>query len=313
MKNVLRHFADGLSKRHNLLVLDPIDVRRRSFWSALDSFRPEILHYLAGPTITSLILLRYLRVRTSAKTAVTAIHPWFPLRTDLAVGAFLPDLVLSASRRTEAMFSKYRVRTAFQPFGVDTARFIPADLTRKADWRREFGISVGRYLILHVGHIVPRRGIEDLARLQSLSRQVLVVGSVGTEADVRLRRRLESQGVMVWTRYLADIEKIYALADCYIFPTRDPLGAIEIPLSVLEAMSCNLPVVAFPFGGLPDLFPADAGVTYEERPERWAGRIDSLAGVSGRENRSKVLPLDWNTVTASLEEHYRRLLEPPAG
>jgi glycosyltransferase involved in cell wall biosynthesis len=196
---------------------------------------------------------------------------------------------------------------------VDTSRFVPVDAARKAAWRREFGLPADRYLILHVGHIVRRRGIEALVRLQAGDRQVLVVGSVNTPADRRLRRRLEERGVIVWTKYIPEIEKIYALSDCYAFPTRDPLAAIEIPLSVLEAISCNLPVLATPFGGLPDQFPADAWVLFENRPERWPERIAELRKSGQTQNRSKAIPLDWEKVIAQLEQKYLGLFAEGMG
>jgi glycosyltransferase involved in cell wall biosynthesis len=313
MKNVLRQYAEGLSARHEVRILDPQDILRHDFWTQLRAFRPDILHYLAGPTLSSLILLRALKARSPAKTVVTTIHPWFPLRTGVAIGAFRPDLVLATSRRTAAMFATRRGRVEILPFGVDTSRFVPVDAARKAAWRREFGLPADRYLILHVGHIVRRRGIEALVRLQAGDRQVLVVGSVNTPADRRLRRRLEERGVIVWTKYIPEIEKIYALSDCYAFPTRDPLAAIEIPLSVLEAISCNLPVLATPFGGLPDQFPADAWVLFENRPERWPERIAELRKSGQTQNRSKAIPLDWEKVIAQLEQKYLGLFTEGMG
>jgi glycosyltransferase involved in cell wall biosynthesis len=307
MKNVLTHYCRGLSPRHEVRVVDLENLRGLRLHEVLRNFLPDIIHYLAGPTLTGVILLRRLKALSSAKSVLTIIHPWFPLRTDRLLGFFLPDLVLAPSRRSARLFEQHGARVEFFPFGVDTMRFVPAGTEQRSKWRRAFGLPSDRYLLLHVGHIIHRRGIEALARVQSGDQQVLIVGSVNTPADARIKRRLEERGILVWTKYIPEIEKIHALADCYVFPTRDPLGAIELPLSVLESMSCDVPVLAFPFGGLPDLFPADDGLVYEDRLERWPERISELRTHQHINNRGKVIVLDWKNVIDRLEQHYLRL------
>ncbi len=73
-----------------------------------------------------------------------------------------------------------------------------------------------------------------------------------------MRRMLDEAGVIVIDKYLEAIEEIYQAADCYVFPVSSETGSIETPLSVLEAMACNLPVVSTRFGGLEDLFDSSA-------------------------------------------------------
>ena len=50
--------------------------------------------------------------------------------------------------------------------------------------------------------------------------------------------------------YIPEVEDIYRLSDLYLFLAESDTAAIEVPLSVLEAMACNLPVICTPFGGL---------------------------------------------------------------
>jgi glycosyltransferase involved in cell wall biosynthesis len=216
-------------------------------------------------------------------------------------------LALVNSRRTEAYFSPF-TKTDRIPYGVDITRFHPIHPEERAGLRRELGLPVDTFFILHVGHVIRRRGLDTLVRLTSKERIVLVVGSRNTPPDKRIRRMLEASGVVVWTDYLPRIERLYAAADCYAFPTRDPLGAIEIPFSVTEAMACNLPVLAHPFGALPELFPADGGVIYESAPERWTERIETLRSSGPINNRAKVILLDWRQVIPQLEACYSDLL-----
>ena len=50
--------------------------------------------------------------------------------------------------------------------------------------------------------------------------------------------------------YLQSIQEIYQLADVYLFPVMDIENCIDVPLSVLEAASCNLPIVTTEYGEL---------------------------------------------------------------
>jgi len=84
--------------------------------------------------------------------------------------------------------------------------------------------------------------------------QLLVVGSTTTIRSNEEVQSLEETGSIIINDYIASIEEIYQLSDCYIFPTIDEKAAIQVPLSVLEASSCGIPVVSTEFGGLKDIF-----------------------------------------------------------
>ena len=68
------------------------------------------------------------------------------------------------------------------------------------------------------------------------------------------RRDLEAAGVRVLRENLPAIHELYQLADVYLFPVQRADAAMEIPLSVLEAMAVNLPIITTPFGRLTELF-----------------------------------------------------------
>ena len=50
--------------------------------------------------------------------------------------------------------------------------------------------------------------------------------------------------------YLRNVQEVYQLADVYLFPVQEIENCIDIPLSVLEAASCNLPIVTTEYGEL---------------------------------------------------------------
>ena len=113
---------------------------------------------------------------------------------------------------------------------------------------------------------------------------------------------------MIWKKYVENIEEIYALADCYVFPTTNSIGSIELPLSVLEAMSCNIPVVATRFGALPRVFQEDDGLIFADKEEDFFQGLERIRNGTEVRNREKVLPYSWRNTALRLEKIYEELL-----
>jgi glycosyltransferase involved in cell wall biosynthesis len=171
-------------------------------------------------------------------------------------------------------------RTTLLPPAVDTARFHPGDPAEKVELRQRYRLPVSANIVTHVGHLKNKRNLDAflaLARVPNL--HGLVAASTSTVQDEQVKRSLISAGVTVLDSYVPEIEEIYRLSDAYVFLAQDPTAAIELPLSVLEAMATNLPVVCTPYGGLPDAFAAGHGLYY------WSG-TDDLTSIVGSALRS---------------------------
>jgi len=76
---------------------------------------------------------------------------------------------------------------------------------------------------------------------------------------------LKKYGFRIIDEYVPNIEEIYNLADCYVFPTFKRHNCIDMPLSVMEAMACNIPVISTKFGGLPKIFKEGNGLILQIR------------------------------------------------
>jgi glycosyltransferase involved in cell wall biosynthesis len=113
---------------------------------------------------------------------------------------------------------------------------------------------------------------------------------------IQLAADLARAGVKVWREYIANIEEIYQLSDCYLFQVSSKTAAIELPLSVLEAMACNLPVITTRYGALGDLFSEGDGFLFAQDPEEMLERISLVReGISCR-TREMVEPYTWANV-----------------
>jgi glycosyltransferase involved in cell wall biosynthesis len=310
MRNVAYHLMQELGQHHTILGLDPSNCTSYSFWQQIKSFRPEIIHYTSGPTIRSLLLLKLLKMCCpKAKTVVSALHPWIRDHSKFFIRFMKPDLVLVQSERIDSLFSRNGCQTRFLPNGVDTTRFKPQNAMLKAEIRRSLSISEEMFIILHVGPIKEGRGLKELIPLQFSDQQVLIIGSLTAGYDKATLELLQGSGCIIWRKYFDDIENIYLMSDCYVFPTRDPLHSIEMPLSVLEAMSCNLPVISTSFGGLPTFFQPGDGLFFHQTTEEMIQNLKNIRAGMSIQTRKKVQGLSWARIVNQLEDIYASMMQ----
>ena len=310
MKKVSYHFADELLKYHDVLTLD-LRGTFKSFWKDVKNFNPEIIHYIHGPSIKSFVFLKFTSLCCrDAKTVMSAMHPGFSFLSKQFIPMFKPDMILVQSYETEAIFEKLGCKTDFLPCGTDIETFSPVTIRAKEEIREKYGIEKGKFVILHVGSIKAGRNVQLLEKLQTGNNQVVIVGAVSPGIDRNLVQRLKKSKCLVWTKYLENIEEIYALSDCYLFPTlpENKLNAIEMPLSVLEAMACNLPVVTTRFGTLPRVFKEGDGLFFAENENDFSTMIENIKSTDIKvKTREKALPYSWENIGKKLDEIYEHL------
>jgi len=315
--------AAGLRRRHQVLSLHLWEYATPGFWKKLRVFRPEIIHYVPGMSPKSLALMKIISLYCrDARTVISAMRPYFPRLVGRAITLLKPDLVLTQSYETEIRLKSLGCATRFLSGGVDTEGFAPVSDGLKSRLREKHGISSDRFVVLHVGSIKPGRGVRLLAGLQKEEGvQVVIVGPTSVGIDKRTQRQLEAAGCIVRTDYFEDIAGIYNLADCYIYPTvalRDYLGrdiadSAEMPISVLEAMACNLPVITTRFGALPRVFAEGDGLIFAQQGEIPACLRRIMRDRPEIRTRQKVLPYSWSSITQDLEDTYRWLLRHGKG
>jgi glycosyltransferase involved in cell wall biosynthesis len=148
-----------------------------------------------------------------------------------------------------------------------------------------------------------------LAALQQEGCQVIVVSSTTIQGDADVERRLVETGCFVWNRYVEAIQEVYALADCYAFPMPAGVGAIEHPLSIMEAMACNLPVVTRRFGALPRVFEPGDGLYFVDSDDELKNVVQRIQDArEGVATWRKVHDLDWDAIAARIVALYRGMI-----
>jgi len=304
MKNTSIQLTDRLHEAgHEVRLFDLRTISNPRFWWRLVRFDPEIVHLVPGPTLKGLGLLELLSKTLNCRTVATATQPRFSDRSWKLSQAVRPDRLLVQSESDQTRFSEAGYHTESLPSGVDLDRFQPVDSDTQDSIRAELGLDPDERVFLHVGHFKEGRNLRSLLSLQEYG-TVVVVGSPSTGPQQTLIADLEDAGCVVQTAYVERIERYYQAADWYVFPVIDETNSIRAPLSVLEAMGCNLPVLATRFGALPDMFDSGDGLVYISDVTAVDETTLDTGPVRTREN---VDAYSWGTIVDQVQTLYGEL------
>jgi glycosyltransferase involved in cell wall biosynthesis len=320
IKNVAVHLIEALAASHDVLALTSdgqgnveygianINVNRLLLDARLQAtirrFRPQAIVYVptACATVFSMLRARVLRWHgRGAPTALVALQPrhYGPLGRGL-VGRLAPEWVLAQSARTGLALERLGCRTFLLPPAVDPWRYQPTTPEDKVALRSKYGVPSDAIVVTHVGHLKGKRNLARLLELQAkVGYHAVIVASTSTERDAMLTAALHDAGVTLLDWYVPNVEEIYGLSDVYLFLAVEETAAIEVPLSVLEAMACNLRVICTPFGGLPDFFEPGGGLFYWNGQEKLPDLVE-LALSTPCATRTMVENRTWSAASESL-------------
>ena len=313
MKIIALRLEQELSRRHNVLHSNA----RRSltslgFWRRLRSFKPDIVHIFLGPFVSTFLIAKLLKIYCSgARVVISQLQPpTSGLLRRGVISVLKPDLAIAQSKSTAELYSSRGCRTVLLRGGVDTEKFKPVSAEVKRELRKKYSIHADKFVTTHAGPIKKGRNIQILTDLQKrMGNQVVVVGSSAFKPEPQVYSDLKTNGCVVLTEFLPNVEEIYGLSDCYLFPTTQAMQANELPLSVLEAMSCNLPVVSTRFGALVDMFSDGDGLFFASDDRGLLEKVEEIKANKISANiRSKVMPYSWQNLATELEAEYKNLV-----
>lgn len=207
-----------------------------------------------------------------------------------------PYHIFYQEKVTHDYFSTLGAKTDFLPSGVDLLKFGIINQQKKIELRKKYGFPLDDKIILHVGHLNPGRGIEELAGFAQNGFTPVLVASTSTPQNQELAISLKNKGVRIITDFVPNIQEIYQLSDIYIFPTEKSGCAIGCPLSVLEAMACNLKVLSTSFGGLPTMLKEGEGLVFYKDSHELLNKIDYLISSNNVNTREKVIDYSWDKI-----------------
>ncbi len=158
-----------------------------------------------------------------------------------------PRLAAVSAAAADALGRATRMGAVHVPNGIDLTLFKPAD--RNAA-RRALGLPTAGLIVGCVGRLETVKGfdraVEALRTMRSEVR--LVIAGDGSQRGelVHLAARLGVSERVHFLGLRSDLPKIYPAFDVFCLPSR----AEGLPLAVLEAQACNIPVAAFDVGAI---------------------------------------------------------------
>ncbi|HEX8961909.1 MAG TPA: glycosyltransferase family 1 protein [Rhodocyclaceae bacterium] len=159
------------------------------------------------------------------------------------------------------LYGAERERVEVVPCGFDPDELKPGDRSLRA----ELGLSDADFVVLQLGRLVPRKGIDnvvramaELKRRHGIAATLLIVGGESDRPDAALTPEIgrlaliaAEEGVSGQVRFAGRqprhrLRDFYSAADVFVStPWYEPFG-----ITPLEAMACACPVVGAAVGGI---------------------------------------------------------------
>lgn len=142
-------------------------------------------------------------------------------------------------------------KRVFIPNGVDSARHTPVSDDRKQELRAELSLPVHETIVAYAGRLVPEKRVDHLLKIwddlcsKFPHLHLLILGEGSEEARLK---QMNVSGVQ-FTGQVDDAGRYLQASDLFVLPS----STEGLSNSMLEAMSCGLPVLATAVGGAPDV------------------------------------------------------------
>ena len=181
--------------------------------------------------------------------------------------------------------------------GINLDDFKRIDPVERKKMRADFGVGEKIPLIISLGRLTEQKAHIDLIRTAEILKSrglefiVMIVGDgeLRDELDRMIRRHgLEEQVRLLGFR--DNTSQLLQMSDIFILPSLDE----GLPMALLEAMACRIPVIATPVGDVPQLLGWGAnGILVESRDVD--GFAEAISHLISQEN-------DMNLVDRGYQE-----------
>ena len=158
----------------------------------------------------------------------------------------LGDVVLTPTEYSRRLLESYGLKPPVYSIsnGVDTEFFAP-DPTRRASFRRRWGLREGERAVISVGHTIARKGLPEFLELARRMPEARFLWFGWTDPHLipqEIRQAMEQAPENVTFAGFVDRETLreaYCGADVFAFMSHEETEGIV----VLEALACGIPTV----------------------------------------------------------------------
>ena len=200
--------------------------------------------------------------------------------------------------------------------GIDVKRIRDVKVN-KSNKRKDLGIPKEAIVLVSAGELITRKNHETIIRTMAKlkdKRFVYVICGHG-ELEARLKeivKDLKLEYQVFFLGYRTDILEIYMASDICIFPSFQE----GLPVALMEAMACGLPVVCSKIRGNTDLVDNNGGILIKPTDvESYAGAIlklgndKSLRETMGSYNQRIVEKFDVEKISSAMIMIYEDILK----
>lgn len=288
----------------------------------------EVLHvHYAIPHAVSGYLAKEIMQGSNPLSLITTLHG-----TDITLVGLEPNfhpIIKFALERSDVVtavsgFLQEKTRQNFNPETPITVipNFVDTNLYKRVECtqlQKQLHIE-DEFVLMHVSNFRPVKRVQDCVRIleevrKTVPAKLVFVGDGPERSDAeRLVREL---GLWEHVKFLGKqsaLPEILSIADIFLLPSQSE----SFGLSALEAMSCEVPVIATNIGGVPEVVGhGECGYIAElgdvQRMARYCVELlttpKKLAAFRANARKRAVQQYDIDLIVPMYEEVYRRSLE----
>lgn len=227
------------------------------------------------------------------------------------------DVLITINKEDYARAKSFKAgKVCYVPgVGIDLKKF-NSGYVDKNEKREEIGVHADDFVLLSVGELIPRKNHEVVIRALSVLKQrdnlnhieYVICGRGAYEADLKkLAEGLDVADHVHFLGYRNDISEICNCADLFVFMSHQE----ELPVALMEAMACGLPVVCSNIRGNTDLIEDGVtGLIANNTPEEVAEAISEMKNNTALRNRvasaalHKIKQFDLSSVEDEMSKIY---------
>lgn len=144
--------------------------------------------------------------------------------------------------------------------GMDMSRFVEASLDEKQAVRKELGLKDSDVFAVSVAQLIPRKNhtvlIQAIAKLNNPNFHLFILGDGVQEQELRNLAVLQNVDQQIhFLGFRRDVCRLCSAADIFLFASLQE----GLPVAVMEAMACGLPIIASKIRGNIDLIEPQKG------------------------------------------------------